>query len=123
MSLTVCLVNVNSVSDHCRHERDCYLRANERDRMGWNGTSNEISGMSLLWKMPSMIVHEWQMRTGNTILSGHEQYFPFILSHFLVISWSFLCHFLVISWSFLGHFSFNYHKLSKNCTSQYCSLS
>jgi len=40
-----------------KHERDCHLRANERDMMGQNGTRTQISGMiffenlikTLLW--------------------------------------------------------------------------
>jgi hypothetical protein len=31
-----------------KHERDCYLIANQQDRMGWNGTKNEIGFENLI---------------------------------------------------------------------------
>ena len=45
--------------------------------------------------------HYWQMRIGCI---GHEQYFPCLLSHFLVILQSFLDNFSVSSWWFLSFF-------------------
>jgi hypothetical protein len=34
-----------------RHERDCYLIANEWGSTGWNGMINEIFGMQLFLKI------------------------------------------------------------------------
>jgi hypothetical protein len=53
--------------------------------MGWVRTEedeNRFMGRDCFRKFYSMTVHEWQMRTGDSVPNGHELYFPFILSHF-----------------------------------------
>ncbi len=63
------------------------------------GRQLKLMGQDCSRESHSMTVYERQMRTGETIPSSHEQYFPFILGPFLVIS---------------HHFSLNYQKLSKS---------
>jgi hypothetical protein len=50
-----------------------------KDRTGWE---MRLTGWGCYRKYLSMTIHEWQMRAGDTIPNGHEQYFPFILGHF-----------------------------------------
>ncbi len=85
-----------------KHEPDCQSRANEWDMMGQNSLIIEINRIleNLVQTLFLNVILEWVI----SVINSQEQYFLFILSHFLVISWSFLGHFLVISWTFLGHF-------------------
>lgn len=50
----------------CKHERDCHQKENERDGMGQNRTTTEISGMRLLYKI--QISSEFCLRLSDQIL-------------------------------------------------------
>jgi len=70
------------ISDGIRHERDCPLRAKELEGKGWNGTRNGINRMGLVFKIPLITIHEWQMETFDIVPNKHEWYLPFTLSHY-----------------------------------------
>jgi hypothetical protein len=50
--------------------------------MGQNGMRNSINRMTLVFKMPLITAHEWQMGINDTVPNDHYQYLLFIISHY-----------------------------------------
>ncbi len=63
----------------CKHERDCYSRAKERDRTGQNGARNEITRMRLVLKM-SLIHCLWTVNGRWIVTRFLKNPVPFFLT-------------------------------------------
>ncbi len=67
-----------------KHERDCHSRANERDRMGQNGTILELNMMTLFLKNPFLwpfMNGKWELVTSFLMVMNNISHSFSVISH------------------------------------------